>query len=72
MTANSSNFPSGEELEPVSERDQQLAELVNHVADQLRAGKRPDIESLLRDHADMADELRGLWTTMLVYCVIIV
>ena len=66
MTSDSNNFPGEEEVEPISERDQQLAELVNHVADEFRTGKRPDIESLLRDHADLADELRGLWATMLV------
>ena len=29
-------------------------------------GTRPDIDALLREHADLADELRGLWATMLV------
>ena len=47
-------------------RDQRLAALANQLAEELRGGTRPDIESLLREHADLADELRGLWATMLV------
>ena len=49
-----------------AERDERLVELVNHVADEFRAGRRPDIDAILREHPDLADELRGLWATMLV------
>ena len=49
-----------------ADRDERLVELVNRVADEFRAGRRPDVERTLREHPDLADELRGLWATMLV------
>ncbi len=47
-------------------RDVRLAQLAGDLADQLRAGATPDVEAVLRDNADVADELRGLWAAMLV------
>jgi serine/threonine-protein kinase len=47
-------------------RDIRLAQLAGDLADQLRAGATPDVEAVLRDNADVADELRGLWAAMLV------
>lgn len=53
--------------DPAFSRDEQrLAELVARLADQLGHGAPPDIDAYLRDHADLAEELRGLWATMLV------
>jgi serine/threonine-protein kinase len=66
VNSHPTNFQSEEVIEPASERDQRLAELANQLADQLRRGIRPDIETLSREHRDLADELRGLWATMLV------
>jgi serine/threonine protein kinase len=60
------DYQSEDAIEPASQRDQRLAELANQLADQLREGTQPDVESLARQHADLADELRGLWATMLV------
>jgi eukaryotic-like serine/threonine-protein kinase len=66
MSASSRDLPAAEVLESSAERDRRLAELVNQLADQCRAGERPDIDALLRSAPDLADELRGLWATMLV------
>jgi hypothetical protein len=66
VNSHPTNFQSEEVIEPASERDQRLAELANQLADQLREGIQPDIETLLREHTDLAAELRGLWATMLV------
>ena len=66
MNSQPTSFQSDDINETASERDQRLAELANQLAEQLRGGIRPDIETLLREHSDLADELRGLWATMLV------
>jgi serine/threonine-protein kinase len=47
-------------------REGRLAELANRLADDLRRGKMPDVDRLVRENADLADDLRGLWATMLV------
>lgn len=66
MNVPPTHVPGEAGVDPASQPDQRLAELANQLAEQLRAGVRPDIDTLLRDHADLADELRGLWATMLV------
>ncbi len=66
MSASSRDLPAPEVLEPAADREQRLAEMVNQLADQCRAGERPDIDSLLRKNPNLADELRGIWATMLV------
>ena len=40
-------------------RDIRLAQLAGDLADQLRAGATPDVEAVLRDNADVADEPAG-------------
>jgi serine/threonine-protein kinase len=52
--------------EPTSERDRRLADLANELAERFRRGEMPDIEAVIRAHPDLADELRGLWATILV------
>ena len=66
MNSQPTDYQSEDAIEPASQRDQRLAELANQLADQLREGTQPDVESLARQLADLADELRGLWATMLV------
>ncbi|MEX0586844.1 MAG: serine/threonine-protein kinase, partial [Pirellulales bacterium] len=66
MKPQPTHITSEDAVDPPSERDERLAELANQMADQLRSGIRPDIEALIRAHADLADDLRGLWATMLV------
>ena len=46
--------------------ERRLAELAAQLADGLSRGEPPDINALVREHADLADELRSLWATMLV------
>ena len=53
--------------DPAPSRDERrLAELATQLADGLGRGAPTDIDALVREHADLADELRGLWATMLV------
>ncbi len=49
-----------------SQRDLRLVQLANQLADELREGKLPNVDAVIRDNADLADDLRGLWATMLV------
>lgn len=43
-------------------RDELLARLLEELTAQLRTGRDPDVEALVRHHADLADELRELWS----------
>ncbi len=58
--------PRDEMTRDADARDVRLAQLAGDLADQLRAGATPDVEAVLRDNAEVADELRGLWAAMLV------
>ncbi|HEY1784328.1 MAG TPA: serine/threonine-protein kinase [Pirellulales bacterium] len=49
-----------------AERDERLAELIDALSEQLRAGGVPDVDAVARRHTDLADELRSLWGAMLV------
>jgi serine/threonine-protein kinase len=40
--------------------------LAGQLADALRTGGTPDVESLAAQHPDLVDDLRGLWAAMLV------
>ena len=66
MTRDASPAADQQPSAAAADRDVRLVSLVNQVADEFRAGRRPDIEKILREHPDLADELRGLWATMLV------
>jgi len=46
---------------PSIERDERLAALIDLLADEARAGHSPNLDSVARDHPDLADELRELW-----------
>ena len=48
------------------ERDLQLVKLLERLAEEQRAGRVPDVEGLARKHPELAEELRGLWTAMLL------
>ncbi len=49
-----------------TQRETRLAELANQLAEELRAGKLPNVDAVIRDNADLAEDLRSLWATMLV------
>ncbi len=44
-----------------SDRDGRLARLLDDLADRRRRGERPDLDAVLREHPDLADDLRQLW-----------
>ncbi len=46
--------------------DDQLAEILTDLADRLRSGQRPDLEAVIRQHPQCADELRQLWAAILI------
>jgi len=53
--------------QPAPSRDEQrLAEIACQLADELQQGRLPNVDAVIREHADLAEELRGLWATMLV------
>jgi serine/threonine-protein kinase len=47
-------------------RDQQLAGLLDQLTDRRRRGEFVDVESLARQHPEMAEELRRLWAAVQV------
>jgi serine/threonine-protein kinase len=50
-----------------SERDDELlAELAARLADEMQRGELPNVDAMIREHPALAEELRGLWATMLV------
>ncbi len=49
------------------ERDDEiLAELAAGLADEMQRGELPNVDAVIREHPALAEELRGLWATMLV------
>src|SRR5262249_51559554 len=46
--------------------ESRLAALAAQLVDRLRGEKAADIDEVLRQNPDLAEELRGLWATMLV------
>lgn len=66
MTSDARSAPRANDPAQVHERDERLAELLGRLADDLRAGRSADVEGLARQHVDLADELRWLWTAMLM------
>ncbi len=46
--------------------DELLAELLNELAEQQRAGRAPDIDAVARSHPELAGELRALWGAVMV------
>jgi eukaryotic-like serine/threonine-protein kinase len=45
----------------VEERDDRLAGLLSALTEDRRAGREADVESIARNHPDLAEELRALW-----------
>lgn len=43
------------------ERDERLAALLESLLEAARTGSQPNLEAILREHPDLADELRELW-----------
>src|SRR5487761_1341737 len=48
------------------ERDEQLARLLVYMADELRAGRFVDVDSLGRQHPELSGELTELWAAVQV------
>src|SRR5262245_37048667 len=46
--------------------DDHLAHLLTELTDQLRAGQRPALAAIIRQHPQHADELRQLWAAVLI------
>src|SRR5438094_157565 len=45
----------------MSDRDERLAALLDRLGDERRRGQLPDLDAVVRQHPDLADELRQLW-----------
>ena len=52
--------------EASTEKDERLAMLVEQLADGLRQPRGPEIEEVIAENPDLADELRSIWGAMLV------
>src|SRR5437899_1598814 len=46
-----------------TDRDQRLADLLDSLTRELRAGHEPDVDAVAGGHPDLAEELRHLWAT---------
>ena len=46
------------------DRDQQLADVLAGLIEQLRRGQAPDVEAVAAQHADLAEEIRQLWAAV--------
>jgi eukaryotic-like serine/threonine-protein kinase len=52
---------------PVHDSDDALlADLAARLADEMQRGELPNVDAVIREHPRLAEELRGLWATMLV------
>jgi eukaryotic-like serine/threonine-protein kinase len=49
-----------------ADRDDRLAELLECMMGDLRAGKSPDVERLAREHPQLSTELRELWAAVMI------
>src|SRR5260370_26652411 len=50
--------------QPVVERDERLALLLDELTHQRGRGERPDVAGLAGRHPDLAEELRQLWAAV--------
>lgn len=50
----------------LDDRDRRLAALLDELTEAVRAGETPQLDEVARMHPDLADELRALWSTVLV------
>src|SRR6267154_962184 len=53
-------------IETTDERDEQLARVLNELADAQRAGRAPNLDDAIRAHPELAGELRDLWGAVMV------
>src|SRR5262245_57951049 len=53
--------PSPTPVAAAPARDERLAALLGELTEARRTGRPADVESLARQHPDLADELRALW-----------
>lgn len=53
------------EVRSNDDRDSRLAALLDELTEAARAGQAPPLEELATRHPDLADELRGLWGTVM-------
>jgi len=49
---------------PEVDRDQQLADLIANLTEQMRRGETPDLDTAAAQHPDLAEELRALWAAV--------
>jgi serine/threonine-protein kinase len=54
------------DADELDDRDSRLAALLDELTEAVRAGNSPQLDQLARQHPDLADELRALWSTVLV------
>lgn len=47
-----------------ADHDTQLAELLERLLSEAQSGKSPDVEAVIKQHPELAGELRELWATM--------
>src|SRR2546423_4825031 len=45
----------------MADNDQRLADLLNRLEEERRAGRAPSVDTLARENPDLAQELRQLW-----------
>jgi serine/threonine-protein kinase len=50
----------------LDDRDSRLAALLDELTEAVRAGNSPKLDEVARQHPDLAEELRALWSTVLV------
>ena len=58
--------PSDAVLASASDSDLRLAQLLGTLIDQVRDGREPDLEDVVRKNPDLAKPLRELWTAVVV------
>ena len=54
------------DADELDDRDSRLAALLDELTEAVRAGNSPQLDQVARQHPDLADELRALWSTVLV------
>jgi len=58
--------PSGPGNEASSPRDEQLAEILDSLTEQVHRGQTVDIDAVIRKHPDLGNELRELWGAVML------
>src|SRR5258707_1346282 len=53
-------------MSPSTDHDSQLAEILERFLAAAQAGNSPDLDAVIRQHPELADELRELWATMMI------